>query len=328
MRYIIYGAGGIGCTIGAHLFRTGHNVVLVGNAQHMDTIEQKGLEFATGDEVYTLDISVCKKAMDLLPFQQGDVVLLCAKSQHTVNCLGELKNVGAPSSLPILCCQNSIYNEPTAIRVFDKIYGVLIYVPAIFLSPGKVANPIAKRAGFMEIGCYPSGTDSLCNKISRDLTESSFSADTNPNIMKTKGTKCLGNLINSVLAITDGKGDSTILLKKVQMEAETVWKSAGIEWEDPKSFNERRKGKYGIRKLPKGYESLSFLGSSWQSLSRGTGNIEAEYLNGDVVRLGRMLGISTPYNHLLWKIADEMAQNGEKPGKYSTEELMQRVCCS
>ena len=38
--------------------------------------------------------------------------------------------------------------------------------------------------------------------------------------------------------------------------------------------------------------------------------------------LGKQLGIATPYNELLWRIADEMASKGEPPGKYSAEDLM------
>lgn len=32
MRYIIYGAGGIGSIMGGHLFRTQHDVVLIGRS--------------------------------------------------------------------------------------------------------------------------------------------------------------------------------------------------------------------------------------------------------------------------------------------------------
>src|SRR5438552_1417950 len=42
MRYIIYGAGGIGSVLGGHLFRTGCEVVLVGNAAHVEAISALG----------------------------------------------------------------------------------------------------------------------------------------------------------------------------------------------------------------------------------------------------------------------------------------------
>ena len=58
---------------------------------------------------------------------------------------------------------------------------------------------------------------------------------------------------------------------------------------------------------------------------RGTGNTEAEQLNGDIVQLGKLLGIPTPYNEVLWQVADEMAAKKEKPGKYSVNDLMEMV---
>ena len=325
MRYIIYGAGGIGCTIGGHLFRTDHEVVLVGNAEHMSTINKDGLTFATGDGVYNQKIPAFKTASDLAPFRDDDVVLLCAKSQHTVRCLGQLKEAGAPRSLPILCCQNSIWNESTATRMFDNIYGVLIVVPAIFLKPGEVINPLSRHAGFIEVGCYPSGSDTLCQTVADALTKSSFSAQVNSEVMKAKGAKCLGNLGNALSAITDGKGDTQAFIKKARQEAQTVWAAAGIEWEDQQAFGERRKGLYGDSNYPEGFENANAKGSSWQSLARGVGSIEAEELNGDVVKLGAYLNIATPYNALLWRLATEMANNNEPPGKFSADELLTMI---
>ena len=121
MRIIIYGAGGVGCVIGGHLFRRGYDVVLVGNPQHMEAINANGLKLVTGDETFVLQILAVKTADKLVPFRGDDVVMLCAKSQHTLRCLGQLRNAGAPRTLPVFICQNSIWNESVATRVFDKI---------------------------------------------------------------------------------------------------------------------------------------------------------------------------------------------------------------
>jgi 2-dehydropantoate 2-reductase len=59
---------------------------------------------------------------------------------------------------------------------------------------------------------------------------------------------------------------------------------------------------------------MVILRAHWQSLVRGTGNIEAEDLNGDVVKLNRSLGVETPYNKTLWRVTEAMAKEGEKPG--------------
>ena len=325
MRFIVYGAGAIGSTIGGHLFRTGHNAVLVANPKHVEKIRESGLKLVTPDETYVLNIPAFKIAEELLPFQSDDVVLLTSKSQHTLKCLGQLKNAGAPRTLPLFFIQNSICNESLATRIFDRVYGAVLVVPGTFLEPGVVINPITGNAGFIEVGLYPRGADDLAYNVSVALRKAGFVGRVNEWVMKTKGAKCLLNLENAMEAITNDKGDSGSFMTEAREEAMIVWRVAGIEWEDLDSFNKRVRMIRGVNKTPKGYEDQPKHGSSWQSLMRGTGNIEAEQLNGDVVNLGRLLGISTPYNELLWHVASEMAAKKETPGKYTPEELMDMV---
>ncbi|MEP7200046.1 MAG: 2-dehydropantoate 2-reductase N-terminal domain-containing protein [Chloroflexota bacterium] len=325
MRFIIYGAGGIGCVIGGHLFRAGYEVVLVGNARHVDAINAHGLNLFTGDAEYTLNIPAVKTAPELSPFRADDVVMLCAKAQHTVKCLGQLRNAGAPRTLPILCAQNSIWNEPTATRVFDNVYGVMIMIPAVFMTPGVVFNPIVRCYGVLEIGRYPRGTDALCEMVAEALQRAGFSSHPHADVMQPKAAKCLLNLGNALDAITDERGDGRAFMDAVRAEALQVWQAAGIAWEPREAFQARMKEHYGDRRAPPGHENLTKRSSTWQSLARGAGSIEAEQINGDVVMLGRQLGIATPHNALLSRIADEMARAGDAPGKYTTEELTTMV---
>ncbi len=325
MRFIVYGAGAIGGTIGGHLFRTGHEVVLVGNGRHVDQINAKGLKLLTPDETYVLRVPACKRAEELAPFQNDDVVILAAKSQHTALCLGQLKNAGAERSLPIFCAQNSITNEPAATRVFDNVYGAMINLPAIFLNPGEVINPITGNAGFIEVGRYPRGADELTKNVASALNVAGFACSVNEWVMRAKAAKCILNLGNSLEAITDGRGDGEEFIQFARSEAEKVWRLAGIEWEDFELYERRVKAIRGTNKMPKGYEGQNKRSSTWQSLTKGTGNIEAEALNGDIVKLGRSLGVETPYNETLWKVAENMAAKGEKPGRYNAEELTQMV---
>ena len=324
MRIIIYGAGAMGSVLGGHLSRNGYSVVLVGNAEHMSRIKSHGLKLVTAEQTHVMRIPVVENASELAPFTDDDIVMLCAKSQHTVKCLGQLKNAGAPNTLPIICCQNSILNEPIATRVFCRVYAVMLFVDGIFLTPGEVINPVRHPYGFIEIGCYPNGSDGLCEYVAKALKDSGFSCLVNDEIMKSKGAKCLINLSNALHAVTDGKGDLDSFEHALRKEAIQVWTAAGIEWEDIDSFRKRCQENTGVIKLPAGYEHFSreVSVSSWQSLARGTGNIEAEQLNGDVVKLGRLLDIATPYNELLWRTAERMAADGDKPGKHTADELV------
>src|SRR5260221_8610060 len=62
-------------------------------------------------------------------------------------------------------------------------------------------------------------------------------------------------------------------------------------------------------------------GSSWQSLARGSGAIEADYLNGEVALLGRQHGVSTPVNDMLQRVANRMARDRMAPGSLSPGHL-------
>jgi len=201
----------------------------------------------------------------------------------------------------------------------------MLTVPSIFLQPGIVINPITGNAGFIEVGLYPRGLDRLARKVSEAFKKAGFAGGVNEWVMKAKAAKCLGNLANAMGAITDGRGIGEEFMAEARKEVMAVWREAGIEWEDQESFRKRTQSRRGVSKMPEGYIDQRNLGSSWQSLMRKTGNIEAEQLNGDVVRLGRLLGLPTPHNEVLWKVAGEMARHREKPGKYSAEELLQMV---
>jgi 2-dehydropantoate 2-reductase len=65
--------------------------------------------------------------------------------------------------------------------------------------------------------------------------------------------------------------------------------------------------------------------SSWQSLARGTGSIEADYLNGEIVLLGRLHDVPTPVNHLLQRLATTAAREGRRPGAMPVAELIRML---
>ena len=66
-------------------------------------------------------------------------------------------------------------------------------------------------------------------------------------------------------------------------------------------------------------------GSSWQSLARRTGNIEADWLNGEIVLLGRLHKIATPVNELLRSTANRMAREGIAPGSIPAKDLLDQL---
>ncbi len=248
-----------------------------------------------------------------------DIVMLCMKSQDTEEALRALLSSGPdPTRIPVFCAQNSITNEPAAARYFDRVYGVLVGFTGIYLEDGTVYNPVEGNAGYMEVGLYPSGIDELAKQVVSDLRSASFAVNGNPSVMSAKGAKMIGNLGNALSAICDGKGDANRYMKRAREEAERCFSAAGIPFEDRSELSARSKAVRGVNRLP---ENVRNRGSSWQSLVRKQGSIETDFLNGEIVRLGKSLGIETPFNRTVQILASEMARGREEPGKYTADEV-------
>jgi 2-dehydropantoate 2-reductase len=64
-------------------------------------------------------------------------------------------------------------------------------------------------------------------------------------------------------------------------------------------------------------------GSSWQSLRRGSGAIESDYLNGEIALLGRVHGVPTPVNATLQRLANAAARERRPPGSTTPQEILQ-----
>ena len=55
-------------------------------------------------------------------------------------------------------------------------------------------------------------------------------------------------------------------------------------------------------------------GSTTQSLARGTGSIETDWLNGEIVLLGRLHGVPTPANGYFLGLGARLVREGRGPG--------------
>jgi 2-dehydropantoate 2-reductase len=60
-------------------------------------------------------------------------------------------------------------------------------------------------------------------------------------------------------------------------------------------------------------------------LSRGTGSVETDYLTGEIVLLGRLVGVPTPINERLQVVVADMARRHAAPGSLSVDEVLADV---
>ncbi|MCZ6889637.1 MAG: ketopantoate reductase family protein, partial [Gammaproteobacteria bacterium] len=54
---------------------------------------------------------------------------------------------------------------------------------------------------------------------------------------------------------------------------------------------------------------------------RGTGDIEADYLNGEIVLLGRLHGVPTPANRAVQSVGNRMARERLAAGAFTIEQI-------
>jgi 2-dehydropantoate 2-reductase len=254
-------------------------------------------------------------------WQDGDVVLLSMKTQDTAGALDELAAV-APAAVAIVCAQNGVENERLALRRFADVYGMCVMLPATHLEPGVVQANGTPLSGLLDVGRYPSGVDEVAVRVAADLSGARFSSEALPAIMRAKYRKLVQNLANAIEAAAGRDGRESDLYDRAAAEGEAALAAADIDVASPEEDAERRGDL--LRMRPVGGKRRDG-GSSWQSLARGTGAIEADYLNGEIVLLGRQHDVPTPVNAALQRIANRMARDRVPPGTVGLEEMGREV---
>ncbi|MES4904397.1 MULTISPECIES: 2-dehydropantoate 2-reductase N-terminal domain-containing protein [unclassified Streptomyces] len=333
MRYVVIGAGAVGGAIGGRLSQSGHDVVLVARGAHYEALRRDGLRLLTPDGTHRLPAPVADgpEAVELRP---DDVLVLAVKTQDSVAALDAwaprpVAGGGtAADRLPLVCAQNGVESERLALRRFRRVYAMCVWLPSTHLEPGEVIAPCAPFTGALHLGRYPSGADETARLIAADLEKSRFLAPVVPDVMRWKYAKLLSNVANAVEAICgpDGGEEAAALVRRAKTEASAVLDAAGIAHTSAAEQSAVRGGKMDIRPVDGG--AARGGGSSWQSLVRGAGSIEADYLNGEIVLLGRVHGVPTPVNEALRRTANECARERRTPGTVTAARLTRIVDAS
>lgn len=320
MAIVIYGAGAIGGVLGARLADAGHDVTLIARGAHLDAIRRHGLRLESPERTTTLTIAAVESP-HVLAIDTDDVVVLAMKSQDTAAALAELRSV-ADRATPVVCAQNGVANEPAALRLFEHVYGVCVMSPTAHLEPGVVQSHSAPIPGLLDLGRYPHGVDTAAVRIAAAFVSAGFVSEPRPDIMRWKYRKLIMNLGNAVQAVC-GSGDGVqTLLDQVRAEGEACLRAAGIDVIPERDDRARRGDLLQVHDLD-GRERGG--GSSWQSLRRSTGTIEADYLNGEIVLLGREHGVPAPANELVRQYATALARERRPPGSVPARELLDQL---
>ena len=313
---MVYGAGAVGGVVGARLFQHGYEVVLIARESHYAMLQSRGLRIQdpTGDN--TLPISVVDHPAKI-DWQHGDVALVAVKSQHTPDVLTELA-ASAPQDLPVVCLQNGVRNEPEALRRFANVYGVPVACPTGHLEPGVVQAYSAPVTGILDVGRYPAGLDDTAVQIAAAFTASTFDARPIGDLVRWKWRKLVTNLGNAAEAVCGPAARQGTITERAMAEGEACLAAAGIDAASKEDDRARRADLLTLQ--PVGGEARPG-GSSWQSLARRAPGIETDYLNGEIVLIGRLHGVPVPVNALLQRIAAQLTADRREPGSVTPHQF-------
>lgn len=285
MKIAVIGAGAVGCYYGGMLARAGHEVVLVGRAQHVEAIRRAGLLMDTLSfkEHVTVDASV-----DASGISGARLVLCCVKATDTDSVAAEMAAYLTPDTL-ILSLQNGVDNaQRLQSELQHDVTPAVVYVASEMAGPGHVKH---KGRGELVIG--PSG---YSNGLLELFTHAGVPVEISDNVTGALWAKLILNCAYNALSaitqlpygrLTQGVGVENVMRDVVQeclfiAQAEGVTLTADI-WENIQQI---------ARTMP------SQLSSTAQDLARRKPS-EIDHLNGYIVRKGNSIGIPTPANLVL-----------------------------
>ncbi len=304
MRIAVLGAGAIGCAVGALLARTGQDVTLVGRPDQVAAVRSGGLHVDGPLGAVTVPVAA-EASLDFRP----DLALLATKTQDVVAAARAYR--AFLEDVPVVTMQNGVASDAMVAEVLppERLLSTVVMVTATYLAPGQVT--LVQR-GNLVLGRPRGPPDALVEQVAAVLNPA-VPTSISGNLEGAHWLKLLMNLNNAIPALTNlSLGEVTRdpflrgLPVRLMREGMRVADASRVRLEalDGVPVGTVRL----LTRLPTPLASRIFasragdlgdgwpiLGSTLQSLRRGKPT-EIDYLNGEVVRRGREVGVGTPYN--------------------------------
>lgn len=224
--------------------------------------------------------------------------------------------------VPIVVLQNGLRAEELAATVVPaaQLISGIVALHAQYLMAGHV---VLMQAEGLLIGRPDGNNDALVGRV-RAVLDKAVPTSVTANIRGARWTKLIVNLNNVVPALCDVTFKQAYrdpVLRRLALglmrEGIAVGERAGVRFEPLPGTSVPLirlaaclpavlAGEVAARKAAKLETLWPIKGSTWQSVARGR-HTEVEYLNGEIVRLGRELGVPTPLNALVLSLMAEVA---------------------
>ena len=231
MRYVVFGAGAIGCYVGGRLAAAGHTVNFIGRSRMINTLRQHGLTVTDLDGFKAHmpgDQLQLSEHLDAGLFAQSCTVLLCVKGGATNSAAQELA-AGCPPDTLVISLQNGVENA-------DRIRA---NAPLLRVAAGMVPFNVV----MLQNGHVHRGTTGALHMAKQAQTQALVTAwntaglplELTADMQSVQWGKLLLNLNNPVNALSDlplrtqlMDRDYRAVVAALQTEALQALKAAGI----------------------------------------------------------------------------------------------------
>jgi 2-dehydropantoate 2-reductase len=330
---VIIGAGAIGGTVGGVLARAGTRMLLIARGRNAEVLSSAGITLRTPDGTFRTAVSVASGAEDVR-LTHRDVLVFATKTQQLDAALQEWVDrpvhgphdvVGtAGELLPAMTALNGVAAEEKALRYFRRVFGICVWLPAVHLEPGEVIVRSWPVVGQFHIARWPASLSTqadadLLTALAESWSAAGIRVRIPDDVAPWKYNKLLSNLGNAVGALSFEPADASDVVAAIRSEGENILRHAGIEFVSFETSTAARADGPTIRPVP-GWDAGP-SNSTWQSLSRNTGSVETDFLNGEIVRLAHRHGIAAPLNAALARAARAAVRSGLGPSRYSAAQL-------
>jgi 2-dehydropantoate 2-reductase len=302
----VVGAGAIGGFLGAHLSRSGEDVILIARGPHLAAMKSRGVTVRRGDEEFTAHPDVTD---DIAAIRRAETVFLTLKA-HSISAVAPSIGASLAEGASIVGAQNGIpwwYFEVRHLESVDpggviarsipyeRVVGCIAYPATQLIEPGVIEHIEGNRFTLGE----PDGSKSeRVLAIASKLVKAGLKAPVQTRIRNEIWLKVLGNAtLNPLSALTGAtlvdivtSPTSHELVRTLMEEVAAVARAMGADLAT--SIEKRMEGAAAV-----GPHKTSML----QDLEAGR-PLEIDALLGAVVELADGAGIAVPSLRVVYRL--------------------------
>jgi 2-dehydropantoate 2-reductase len=302
----VVGAGAIGGLLGAHLARSGQDVVLIARGPHLEAMRSRGVTVRSADGEFTSH-PACTD--DVAAIAGAEIVFITLKA-HSIPGVAPALGRALKTDACVVGAMNGIpwwYFPDRHLESVDpggviarsipreQVIGCVVYPAATVTDPGIIHHEEGNR---FSLGELDGSRTERVQKISRILMDAGFKAPVQSRLVNEIWLKLVGNAtFNPVSAVTRatvagmlGSPEARDLIRSLMEEVDAVARSLGVEL--PVSIDKRIEGAAAV-----GEHKTSML----QDLEARK-PLEIEALLGSVIEIAAWQKVEIPRLSVLYRL--------------------------